>query len=261
MKIFSILTLCLLLCVGASHADLMEGLVLYMPLDEGSGTATQDFSENGFEGEVVGNAKWVDGQHGAALQFAAAADHVVIEDDTAFHIEGAITQAAWVQLDQLPNSHAIIFGTRQSGATRHIGFGLGMNPANGIKVWTNGAAGGFKDINDNETALELGQWYYLAYTHTDDNNGLVEIYVDGEVTHSEESGNPVAPAENTSAVTIGTWSGEAFPGSVDEVRLWNRALSADEIKQSMDQDAASFLTPVEPQGKLATAWGTLKSNR
>ena len=41
----------------------------------------------------------------------------------------------------------------------------------------------------------------------DDSNGLVEIYLDGEVTHSEESGNPVAPAANTSAVTIGTWGG------------------------------------------------------
>jgi len=86
-----------------------------------------------------------------------------------------------VQLDRLLNAHAIIFGTRANGATRHIGFGFGMNPSNGIKVWTNGAAGGFKDINDNETELELGRWYYLAYTHTDDNNGLVEIYVDGEV--------------------------------------------------------------------------------
>ena len=57
MKIFSIITLCLLLCVVFSHADLMEGLVLYMPLDEGSGTATQDLSANGFEGEVMGGAK------------------------------------------------------------------------------------------------------------------------------------------------------------------------------------------------------------
>ena len=261
MKIFSVITFCLLICAAFSHADLMDGLVLYMPLDEGSGSVTQDFSANGFEGAVMGNAKWIDGEFGKALQFAAAADHVLIEDDAAFHIEGAITQAAWVQLDRLPSAHAIIFGTRQGGATRHIGFGFGMNPANGIKVWTNGAAGGFKDINDNDTELEIGKWYYLAYTHTDDNNGLVEIYVDGEVTYSEESGNPVAPAQNTSAVTIGTWGGEAWTGSVDEVRLWDRALSADEIKASMNQDATAFLTPVEPAGKLATSWANIKLTR
>ena len=122
MKIFSIITFCSLLCAAFSHADLMDGLVLYMPLDEGSGTVTQDFSPNGFEGEVMGGATWVDGQFGKALQFAAAADHVVVADDTAFHLEGAITQAAWVQLDRLPSAHAIICGTRANGATRHIGF-------------------------------------------------------------------------------------------------------------------------------------------
>jgi len=64
MKIFSVITLCLLICVAFSHADLMDGLVLYMPLDEGSGSTTQDFSANGFEGEVMGNAKWIDGSSG-----------------------------------------------------------------------------------------------------------------------------------------------------------------------------------------------------
>ena len=64
MKIFSVITLCLLICVAFSHADLMDGLVLYMPLDEGSGSTTQDFSGNGFEGEVMGNAKWIDGEFG-----------------------------------------------------------------------------------------------------------------------------------------------------------------------------------------------------
>ena len=101
MRIFSVITFCLLICAAFSHADLMEGLVLYMPLDEGSGTATQDLSANGFEGELQGNAKWIDGQFGKALQFAAAADHVALEDDAAFHLEGAITQAAWVSVRQI----------------------------------------------------------------------------------------------------------------------------------------------------------------
>ena len=54
MKIFSTITFCLLITAAFSHADLMDGLVLYMPLDEGSGTVTQDFSANGFEGELQG---------------------------------------------------------------------------------------------------------------------------------------------------------------------------------------------------------------
>ena len=242
-------------CCTYAGADLMDGLVLYMPLDEGTGTSTEDFSENGFTGEINGNAKWVDGKFGNALEFAAPADFVAVEDDAAFHIEDAITQAAWVNLTRLPSAHAIIFGTRSGGVGRHIGFGFGMDPANRLKVWTNGAGGGFVDVIDNATALDTGKWYYLAYTHTSANNGLVKIYVDGELTGAVETNNPVAPAGTTNQLQIGTWSGEAWlgvgwietwPGLVDEVRLWNRALSADEVKESMDVGMAEFLTTSEP---------------
>ena len=173
-----------------------------------------------------------------ALQFEGSNDYILIDDDKVFHIESEITQAAWVKLDKLPSDHAIIFGTRADGSGRNIGFGYGMNSGNGIKVWTNGKTGGFKDINDNKTELKVGQWYYMAYTHTTDNDGLVRIFVDGTVTHEEESKNPVLPAVNTSAVQVGTWAGEAWPGAVDEVQLWNRALSEAEIKANMDNKLA-----------------------
>jgi hypothetical protein len=229
-----------------------------MPLDEGNGKETKDFSENKFKGELRGNAKWVDGKFGKALQFAAASDLVAVPDNKAFQIKDAITQAAWIKLDRLPSAHAIVFGTRQGGGGRNIGFGYGMNPSNNIKVWTNAAGGGFLDINDTKTLLKTNQWYYLAYTHTSDNGGLVEIYVDGNVTHSQKSNNPVAPAAVTGQVTIGTWAGEAWPGIVDEVRLWNRAISLKEIQESMNKGKDELLA-VQPGGKLTTAWGRIKT--
>ena len=132
-----------------------------------------------------------------------------------------------------------------------------MNPGNGIKVWTNGKGGGFKDINDNKTRLKPKQWYYLAYTHTDDDKGMVKIYVDGKATHEQGSGNPVLPAGTPSAVQIGTWSGEAWPGIVDEVRMWNRVLSEKEIQFSMETGEKEFLA-VQPSGKLTTTWSRLR---
>lgn len=260
MKYLLFILILALVCGTYAAADLLEGLVLYMPLDEGTGQKTEDFSENGFEGELQGGAKWVDGKFGQAIEFKASADFVEVADDAVFHIEDEITQAAWINLDRLPGAHAIVFGTRMGGGGRHIGFGYGMNPGNGIKVWTNGAGGGFLDINDNKTALDTGKWYYLSYTHTSANKGKVKIYVNGEVTHEQDSNNPVAPAAATSRIQIGTWGGEAWPGIVDEVRLWNRALSDDEMKESMDMGADEFLA-VNPQDKLATLWGTIKRLR
>lgn len=164
MKQLSLIVILVLICSTIAIADLLEGLVLNMSLDEGDGKEVKDISANGFTGTVMGAAKWVEGKFGEALEFSASSDFVEVADDKAFHIEDEITQAAWVKLNRLPSAHAIVFGTRGGGGARHIGFGYGMNPSNGIKVWTNGAGGGFKDINDNATKLEVDKWYYLSYT-------------------------------------------------------------------------------------------------
>ena len=260
MKQFYLIIILVLICSTIASADLSDGLVLSMSLDEGDGKEAMDISENGFTGTIMGAAKWVEGKFGNALEFSASSDFVEIADDKAFHIEDEITQAAWVKLNRLPGAHAVIFGTRAGGGARHIGFGYGMNPNNGIKVWTNGAGGGFKDINDNVTKLQPGDWYYLAYTHSSDNNGKVKIYVDGEVTLDNDSGNPVAPAGVTSRLQIGTWGGEPWPGVVDEVRLWNRVLSDAEIEESMNLGSDDLLD-VNSKDKLATSWGSIKSVR
>jgi hypothetical protein len=258
MTRFLIFAMLALAWTFVAYADLTDGLVLYMPLDEDKGDTAQDLSENGFGGKFNGNPKWAEGKFGRALQFSASSDFVSIPDHKALQISGEITQAAWIKLDRLPSAHAIIFGTRNDGAPgRKIGFGYGMNPSNNIKVWTNNPAGGFLDVNDVQTKLQTNQWYYLAYTHTTADSGLVEIYVDGKVTHSQKSNNPVDPSGAPNPVTIGTWAGEAWPGSVDEVRLWNRALSPDEIQQSMNAGPDDLLS-VDSKGKLATSWGKVK---
>lgn len=259
MKTFFLVLLIIGLFCTIAIADLLEGLVLYLPFDEGNGKMAIGVSANGFKGSLNGNATWVDGKFGKALEFSVSSDFVGIEDHEAFHIEDEITQAAWVKLSRLPGAHAIIFGTRTGGG-RNIGFGYGMNPSNEIKVWTNNAGGGFLDINDNATKLATDQWYYLSYTHTTDNNGKVKIYLDGVVTHEQDSNNPVAPAGAPGQIQIGTWSGEAWPGTVDEVRLWNRALSDDEMEQSMELGADEFLA-VNPKDKLASLWGKIKRIR
>ena len=82
--------------------------------------------------------------------------------------------------------------------------------------------------------------------------------MDGEVTHSQQSNNPVDPAGVPNEVTIGTWTTEAWPGIVDEVRLWNRVLTEKEIQESMEKGKDSF-TAVQPGGKITTSWGSLKA--
>lgn len=260
-RLFSLFVLVFMLLSWAAitYAELTDGLVLYMPLDEGKGKTTKDFSKNKFEGTLTGNPEWVKGKFGSALQFKGAANFVFIPDNPALRLTKAMSAGSWINLDRLPSAHAIIVGTRNGGApNRKIGFGYGMNPSNAIKVWTNNPGGGFLDINDVKTQLKPGQWYYLAFTHQSDKNGLVQIFVDGKMTHSQESNNPVDPSGAPNEVTIGTWAGEAWPGIADEVRIWNRVLTEAEINESMNKGFDQFAA-VEARGKLTTTWGKIKS--
>lgn len=70
--IFSFL-LCFTMIVAFGEAHAADpDLVVYLPLNEGKGDKVIDASENGHDGEIVGNSKWGDGKYGRAVELAAA---------------------------------------------------------------------------------------------------------------------------------------------------------------------------------------------
>ena len=117
-----------------------------------------------------------------------------------------------------------------------------------------------RGVRDTETELKTGQWYYLAYTYTAANSGTIKIYVDSKLTHTQQSDNPRRPTINFkfTEATIGSWNNQAWIGIIDEVRLWDRVLSGDEILDSMNRNREEFLV-VEPAGKLAASWAKIKA--
>jgi len=81
--VYIILILIVSLPFLVQAAEITDGLVLYMPLDEGSGKEIEDLSNTKAKGELKGG-KWVDGKFGKALQFKASTEHVLIPDNKAF---------------------------------------------------------------------------------------------------------------------------------------------------------------------------------
>ncbi len=86
-----------------------------------------------------------------------------------------------------------------------------------------------------------------------------QYWLNGEAVGEFSGQNPLPGAADTADVLVGkTHEGNReFLGLIDEVRIWNRALSEDEILAEME----TSLTPVEPLGKLSTTWAALKSQR
>lgn len=107
--------------------------------------------------------------------------------------------------------------------------------------------------------LELGKWYHIAGV-VDSNAKQVYIYLNGKLdndpmAYSGEMMNPGVPT------TIGK-SGVAhvydFHGVIDEVVIFNVALTGDDIKNLMENGLKRAL-PVSPKGRLAGGWGEIKA--
>ncbi|MFI5846044.1 LamG-like jellyroll fold domain-containing protein [Catenuloplanes sp. NPDC051500] len=191
------------------------------PLDEGSGTVTADTAGD-HDGTLIGAPAWTTGHDGGALQFSGNGQSV----DTAGPVvdtTNSYTAAAWVKLDSL-GGWATAVG--QDGANRSAFF-LQYSSADNRFAFS--FAGGRALAPD---VPETGRWYHLAGVR-DVADGSITLYVDGQragttrACHGDASSGPL---------TIGRARYNSGPvdfwrGAIDDVRVYDRALSAAEIAE------------------------------
>ena len=198
-------------------------LVAYYPLDEGSGTVAKDFSGNGNDGNLVNGPTWVDGKYGKALSFDGVDDYVEVPDSLSLNPK-SITIEFWVyQISRNPNTWTFLVNkdgwksyhliSEDVWATNRVGFTVRVNGAD-YRLWTSKAIGSY--------------WSYLAFTY-DASTGEQRTYVNGEL--DTEVLQPVGDIDTLAGPLRITGSkAERFHGLIDEVRIYNRALTEEEIK-------------------------------
>ena len=228
-----------------------EGLVAYWSLDEGEGEEVKDISGNGHDGVIKGPT-WTDGESGKALLFAGQSSAEFVEIPDADDLDGlsALTLIAWARIDGMGNSN---YPRIVSKGHEH--------------TWTwmiDGAAGTFLRLTlnipaevtatDNSTPLQglFGEFHHYAVTW---DGAIVVFYIDGEkMSEHDLAGGPTA--QTTNPVLIGNSSeGRTFQGVLDEVGIFNVALSQGDIESIMENGLA-----VEPADKLPTVWGNIKGS-
>ncbi len=230
-----------------------KALVLYLPFDEGSGDMAMDASESNLEATLNGATWSTDGKIGSCIHLESAEHYVEIEDVDELDITGEITIQTWFFPKESQNDSNLM-GRRTSGNKGGyvLQWSSEFTGSPQIETWIDIA--GYKGTRDKQTIKpELEEWHHVASTYDGEK---VRQYIDGELDVEID-----APAGNITSVDavfrIGksqTSLGGAI-GYVDEVAIYNRALSADEIKQDMDE---GVLFDVTPNGKLATTWANLK---
>ena len=198
------------------------GLALHLRMSEGVGVKTLDVSKYQNHGNITG-ATWVSGKYGRGLGFDGN-DFVQVPDAASLRIYDAITVAAWVNLDALDVGWHQRIVQQTEPALNIGGFGL-QEHGSVFQFWVYLTGGiGWKSSQYGAVA---GVWKHVVGTYDGD---TIRIYVD------TIPGTPFAVSSTINIPAVPTnFIGKAFDnayleGVIDDVRIYNRALSAEEVK-------------------------------
>jgi glucose/arabinose dehydrogenase/fibronectin type 3 domain-containing protein len=202
------------------------GLVASYSFNAGSGPSLADNSGNGNTGSISGAVWSANGKYGNALSFDGANDIVTINDAASLDLTNGMTLEAWVSPAALGGTWRTVLMKEQPGQLVYAVYASeGSSRASGHVY-----SGGDLDTRSPNT-IPLNTWTHLAVTY---DGATLRLYVNG----AQVSTRAVAGSmpNSTGALRLGgntVWA-EWFSGLIDEVRLYNRALSAPEVQTDMN---------------------------
>jgi hypothetical protein len=209
--------LLLLIGIAAETAVADPNLVGWWEFDEGSGTTAGDSSGYGNTGTVNG-AAWVDGRIGKALSFDGTDDGVVASVGSGSLAMGGnqLTVAAWIYptstsaWDRIVVRAGSYYFSRYNVDTRVGLYLMGSTP----EGWTY------------FVGAPINAWTHVASVY---DGSKVTCYINGEESGSaSRTGNLINTGDD---LVIGGYDAEQFNGMIDDVRIYDRALTAGEIAE------------------------------
>jgi len=216
----------------ATTASATTGLVASYSFSEGAGTTTADASGGGRTGTLLGGPSWTGGKYGTGLSFNGSSTYVDLGTSAALGLTGSMTVSAWVFETANVGDDGQIVAKSDSGS----GWQLKSTPDTGARTFgvaiTN-ASGGRVQRYSNATRA-LNTWYHVAGVY-DATAQTLNIYVNGVLSNGTLSGAvPSSQRASSVAANIGRRSGGFYiKGTIDNVRIYSRALSAAEIQADM----------------------------
>ena len=255
--VFWLIISALVLAPLVASAAFKDGLVLYLALDEGSGNTAGDLSGNGHNGEI-NKSVWVDGKYGKALQFEGdgSGTFVTVASTDALNVN-EMTFMAWINAETWDGTRQIVGKSVHGGCSGRVQYGVFSE--SGVFKARFSAEGGSVDV---VTDLPpVNEWVHLAVTN---DGAKALIYINGEeVMSGDVSGKLTVNDDPWRLGQDCERENYIFTGIIDDARLWNRALSKDEINEfkGMGAEILESGTAVEPQDKLPTTWARLKAAR
>ena len=187
--------------------------------------------------------RWVDGKYKTAGEFNGWDDYVETVNNIGITGNAARTVALWLKPGNKQAQQTLIsFGNCAAGEILEIVYDYDpycVDEGIAFTGW-----GGAYDLSGTTNTITRGEWNYVAVTYAGGSNGLASIYINGEL---DVSGNRVKNTIN-SYVRIGgpldcTSYSVHFDGSIDDVRIYGYARTADEIRLDYNAGVATHLGP------------------
>jgi hypothetical protein len=215
----------------------LYGNVADLRFDEGSGTNANDSTPNNNDGTLIGSPAWTSSRDGYALNFSAG-KYVVTNNNQTLNPTAAISATAWINASSWTGNPAIL----QKGATTVQ-----------YRIYATGGNVVFDLPGVGSVATPLpstGTWHFITGTY---NGSVLRIYVDGVVKNSVAATGVIKTTSDPLVIGAADQSGNAnttFNGAIDEIRIFSRGLTSDEVLALYNAPTVDLTPPIANTGSF-----------
>ncbi|MHC4536157.1 MAG: LamG domain-containing protein [Planctomycetota bacterium] len=209
-------------------------LVAWWKLDEGSGNNALDWSGHGNHGQLRGGPQWVSGYDGIALELDGSDDYVNFSNPSDLPSgTSARSMCGWGKTDTVAGGWRWIAAYGSPGTSQAMFIGI-----NGSDLY----GGGYGDDVSQSNFWQIGVWHHICLTY----DGMTtRLYADGINVATETKNWDLV----SSRVHIGRQvndEAQFWDGAIDDVRIYNKALTQEEIELAMRGDTTLAWNPSPP---------------
>jgi hypothetical protein len=221
--------------------DIATGLVAAYSFDEGTGATSADLSGSGNVASIY-SANWTNGKYGKALSFNGSSSHVTAGVARMPDVNQPKTISCWVYLLSKPKSMQSILALANPWAGALVQYGYKRSQT------------GVLAFGDSWMLVaqppSLNTWHHFGYVFDGTQNRL---YIDG-VLAGTSTIEPAAAPVTDFQIGRSVGGSEYFKGGIDDVRVYNRALSLNELRSAMNTPVGNSTVPVaDPTDALLSA--------
>jgi len=218
-------------------------LVAYWNLDDGAGDMAADKSGNSNDGALVGGPTWITGTIGrGALSFDGADDLVEVPHDPVLDLGESVTVTAWINLNDIGTYYFIVVkGPSGTAPDNYPGnYEFRTTPSGQLQLGHQTAENTDHIFYTSESTVAPGQWTHVAATLVE--GGSVEFFIDGQPAGSVAQSGEFGILNDEPVRIAGRKDGYSFfNGAIDDVAIFDHALTAQEILDAMEGIAAAEL--------------------